>query len=87
MEEVIESIFFVLPTLLNIPFTEPPYIERVDGKVGATSFRWELAEWGGKFRTTTQQQEERFAKAWERMGLIAEPRHRRLDCRSPLFFT
>src|SRR5260370_1174288 len=79
MEQVIESVYFALPTLLNVSFADPPYIERVDGIVGSTGFRWELAEWRAEFRTTTQQQqEERFLKAWERMGVIAEPRRRRL---------
>lgn len=79
MKETIESIYFFLPSLVNIPFADPPYIERVDGKVGSASFCWELDEWRIEFRTTTQQQqEERFAKAWERMGMLAEPRRCRL---------
>ena len=79
MGEFIESVYFVLPILLNLPFADPPYIESVDGKVGTSNFRWELAEWQGEFLTTTQQQqEERFAKAWERMRVIAEPHRRRL---------
>jgi len=79
LEDMIEGVYFVLPTLLNAPFADPPYIERVDGEVGSTAFRWELAEWRGEFRTTTQgQQEERFAKAWGRMGVTSEARRRRL---------
>jgi hypothetical protein len=79
LEEVIESVYFALPSLLNVFFADPPYIERVDGTVGAISFRWELAEWRAEFRTTTQeQQEKRFAMAWERMGVIAQPSRRRL---------
>jgi hypothetical protein len=79
LEETIQGVYFVLPTLVNAPFADPPYIERVDGEAGSTAFGWELAEWGGTFRTTTQeQQEERFAKAWNRMGVISEPRRRRL---------
>ncbi|TAJ96007.1 MAG: hypothetical protein EPO31_00900 [Gammaproteobacteria bacterium] len=79
MQEMIESIYFALPSLINIPFADPPYIERVDGKVGSASFRWELDRWHMEFRTTTQQhQEERFAKAWERMGIISELHRRRL---------
>lgn len=72
--KAIESIYFVLPTLLNPSFADPPYIERVDGEVGSNHFRWELAEWRAEFRTTTQgQQEERFAKAWDRMSLLLNP--------------
>ena len=79
MQETIEGIYFVFPSLVNIPFADPPYIERVDGKVGPTTFRWELDGWRMEFRTTTQEnQEERFAKAWERMGVLSEPHRRRL---------
>lgn len=79
MREVIESIYFVLPSLINLPFADPPYIERVDGKVGSANFRWELDGWHMEFRTTTQEhQEERFAQAWERMAVLAERPRRRL---------
>lgn len=78
-QNTIEGVYFVFPTLLNAPFADPPYIERVDGEVGSTAFRWELAEWRAEFRTTTQeQQEERFTKAWGHMSIISEPRRRRL---------
>ena len=79
MKEMIESIYFAFPTLVNVPFADSPYIERVDGKVASTSFRWELAEWRMDFQITTQEhQEERFAKAWERMGVLSERHRRRL---------
>ncbi len=79
VRETVESVFFVLPTLLNVPFADPPCIERVDGVIGSVGFRWELAEWRGKFRMTTQEtQEQRFADAWVRMSVVAEPGRRRL---------
>ncbi len=79
MDRAITAVFFVLPCLLNVPFADPPHIERVDGKVGSSRFRWQLAEWHGDFLTTTQrQQEERFAEAWKRMAVLTKPRHRRL---------
>ena len=79
VEQTIESVFFVLPTLLNVPFADPPYIERVDGVIGTVGFRWELAAWLGQYRTTTQEiQEQRFADAWARMSVLAEPGRRRL---------
>jgi len=62
-----------------VPYADPPYVERVDGKVGENGFRWELQDWKGVFRITTQrQQEENFAKCWERMGVIGQPGRRRL---------
>ncbi len=79
MQETIESVYFVLPSLVNVPFADPPYIERVDGTVGSSSFGWELKEWQLAVQTTTQEhQEQRFARAWERMGILAAPHRRRL---------
>lgn len=80
MMEVITAVFFELPILLSIPFADPPYIQRVDGKVGATNFAWEVGgNWQGEFRPTTQQlQEDKVAQAWQRMAILAEPRRRRL---------
>ncbi|MCE9588987.1 MAG: hypothetical protein K8S99_00500 [Planctomycetes bacterium] len=79
VEQVVQSVYFALPALLNIPFADPPYIERVDGKIGSSSFRWELAIWRVQCRATSQlAQEEQFTKAWKRMGVLADSRRRRL---------
>ena len=45
MEDTIMGLYFVFPAILNVPFADPPYIERVDGTVGCHSFRWELDLW------------------------------------------
>lgn len=58
IEQTIESVFFVFPTLLNVPFADPPFIERVEGVIGSVGFRWELSEWRGKYWTTTQKTQE-----------------------------
>ena len=79
LEEDIYSVYFSVPMLLNIVFADPPFIERVDGVVGSSNFRWELLDWYATFRSTTQQeQEERFAQTWERMDIVAKPGRRRL---------
>jgi hypothetical protein len=79
MEQVIMSIYFLLPALLNVSFADPPYVERVDGTVGCSSFRWELSDWRMKFQVTTQElQETRVLKAWKRIGILSEPHRRRL---------
>lgn len=38
LEQVITSLYFVLPPLLNVSFADPPYIERVDGIIGQHGF-------------------------------------------------
>ncbi len=79
LEQFIMGVYFALPPLLNVPFADPPYIEMVDGMVGSSSFRWELADVWGWYQITTQEKQERdFAEAWERMRVIAEPQRRRL---------
>lgn len=79
VREWTESIYFGLPALLNVPFADPPFIERVDGTLAGHSFRWELAAWRMQWRPTTQEkQESAFATAWERMALLGMPGRRRL---------
>jgi hypothetical protein len=37
MEDLIQSIYFALPSVLNVEFADPPFIERVDGQDKAGS--------------------------------------------------
>jgi hypothetical protein len=73
-----ESIFFLIPMLLNIEFADPPVIEDVTGRVGKTNFRWALSAWKAEIETTTQKkQEARVISSWERYKLITQPENRR----------
>jgi hypothetical protein len=77
LNDIIEGLYFVLPALLNIEFADPPVIERVDGIIGDSHFRWQLSRWGGHFRTTTQEkQEEAIVRSWNRIGILAHPNRR-----------
>jgi hypothetical protein len=79
VRDTIEGIYFALPMLLAVEFADPPFVERVDGTIGATTFRWELREWRGSFRTTTQEkQETAIGLSWERLDLLSAPGRRRL---------
>ena len=76
---LISSLYYGLPILLNVEFADPPVIERIEGKVGATRFRWELTDWQMSFQTTTQEEQERkFVDSWERFELLSNPQNRRL---------
>ena len=76
---LLDGVYFVVPALLAVEYADPPIIERVDGELGGIQFRWELDDWKGRFRTTTQeQQEEAFALAWERVSLFTATGNRRL---------
>jgi hypothetical protein len=79
LARMIEGIYFVLPLLLNVSFADPPYVERVDGTVGGSPFRWELSNWRMEFRTTTQEvQESAAVQAWTRLQVLEPPERRRL---------
>jgi hypothetical protein len=79
LELTISGVYFLLPFLLNLSFADPPYVERVDGTVGGRSFRWELLQWNMNFQITTQDDQEGYvAKAWTRLGVVADPEQRRL---------
>jgi len=79
LEDTLYSIFFVLPILLNVEFADPPVVERVEGKVGEASFRWELDNWRLEILLTSQEeQEKKAADSWTRFEILATPGNRRL---------
>ncbi|MEJ1400184.1 MAG: hypothetical protein RPU41_05590 [Candidatus Sedimenticola sp. (ex Thyasira tokunagai)] len=79
LTQLIQGVYYGFPLLLNIEYSDPPVIERVEGKIGETSFRWELLEWHAEFRTTTQEKQElAFAVSWENIGLLSVPSNTRL---------
>lgn len=79
MNEAVECIFFTYPILLNIEIADPPFIKRVDGKVGDVNFRWELSGWKMNFETTTQDlQEKRIIMSWERINILSKSNNRRV---------
>ncbi|MHC4109839.1 MAG: hypothetical protein ACYSUY_02115 [Planctomycetota bacterium] len=79
MDETVQSLFFAFPILLNIEFADPPFVERIAGKVGKVDFRWELDSWRMNFDITTQElQEKRIALSWERLGILSKPENRRI---------
>lgn len=79
LDELVQSVFFGFPMLLNLELADPPVVERVEGRIGDAPFRWELKDWKMEFLTTTQElQEQRVALSWARFDLISKPGNRRL---------
>ncbi len=79
MNEIVESLFFGFPILLNLEFVDSPFVERVHGTVGKVAFRWELVDWKMEFDITTQEiQEERIVQSWERFDVLSNPDNRRI---------
>jgi len=70
--ELIESVYYVLPALLNLDFADSPVIECTCGKVGNVSFEWVHKGVVGIFDVTTKErQEKRVVSAWDRMTLLS----------------
>lgn len=79
LSALIQSVYFGLPTLLNVEFADPPLVRVVDGRIGEVAFRWELHSWRLTFRTTTQdRQEESFISSWQRIELLSNADNTRL---------
>lgn len=79
LDELVQSIFYGFPMLLNIEFADPPTVTQVYGKIGDVLFKWELTDWQMEFETTTQdEQEAKAANSWLRFNVISEPSRRRL---------
>lgn len=69
LNDLVESLYYALPCLLNAQLIDPPFIERIDGTIGDVAFRWELATWDMNYETTTQElQEERVGRALQQLA-------------------
>jgi len=71
----------LLPSLLNLDFSDPPVVEYALGRVGQTAFRWEhkADEWRIHMRTVTADRlEKHFAFAFETVPLFNGTANRRL---------
>lgn len=78
LDDWLTGLYFALPMTLNVQFADPPVIERVDGHIGGSAFRWELRDWRMEYDITTQErQEKRFATAWEHLDLVGGISNRR----------
>lgn len=79
LDNLINSLFFIMPMLLNIEFVDPPYIDNVRGTIGDVGFRWELSDWNMSLETTTQElQKQKVIDSWERYSILGELGGRRL---------
>lgn len=81
LEILNQSLFYLLPMLLNIEFVDPPYVKRIFGKIGDLDFNWELSKnnFGMFLETTTQEiQEQKFATSWDRYKIFCNIKGHRL---------
>ena len=79
LDGVLRSLLLAVPVLLNIDLADTPHFVHISGKVGDTSFRWELAGLTQSFSTTTQERrEEEVARALQRYTLFTGSSNRTL---------
>ncbi len=79
VDELIQSVYYAFPILLNMEFADPPLINRVTGEVGGTAFSWEVKTPVATLSATSQElQEKRVVDSWLRFNLISSPDRRRL---------
>lgn len=79
LKDLIHSLYFTLPMLLNIEFADPPLIEMVEGEIGSTKFRWELKHWNINIKKVTQEeQDSALYDSWMNLGIINSPERVRL---------
>ena len=76
---IIQSIYYGFPILLNVELADPPYVERVYGRIGNVPFNWELTKWQMEFKVTNQEmQEKKVLTSWQRFNLISDGKNQRL---------
>ena len=79
LDNMITTLHYIVPILLNLELAEPPTVKYTRGHVGEATFRWELAATKGSFDVTSKElQEERVADSFLRLNLVGEPSNRRL---------
>lgn len=81
LEGTIGAFKWVLPSLLNLEFSEPPTVLYVRGQVGKAKFRWEhrREEWQIHMRTVVPNKlEEHIAECFEALPLFNGINNRRL---------
>lgn len=79
LDELLTSLHYAFPILLNVEFADPPTVKRTYGRVGETAFNWELKGAIHSFEITTQElQEEKIISSFERLQLITGTSNRRL---------
>ncbi len=83
------AIKWILPTLLNLGFAEPPIVTEVAGSLGESKFRWELkpAEWNVVLWPKKEELlEDCFANSITRMPIFQGTQNRRLAAALRYFY-
>jgi hypothetical protein len=72
LQSILETLYYCLPAILSVDFLDAPIVSEVRGIAGEVTFCWGLLNsgWTQCDRVTTEIQEKRILKAFERLELI-----------------
>ncbi len=79
LDERVEKLFFAIPILLSTEFADPPYVEKVYGKVGKVPFEWVMASYKPYLRLTKiEDQQNSILTSWKRLNVLDIPQNSRI---------
>jgi hypothetical protein len=79
LNELIITLHYLVPFLLNIDFAEPPVVKYTSGKVGACFFTWILDSLDSSFEVTTREKQEQIViNSFEKLKIFKGTSNRRL---------
>lgn len=58
LEDLLTTLHYIMPIILNVELAEPPVVKRTAGQVGESIFNWELSEIKLSFETTTKEKQD-----------------------------
>lgn len=88
LTQLIDNLYYIFPYILSFTFRDTITIERVDGLIGTTNFRWELSRLNIPIILTNQQkQEDAFVKALDFMQGPSPIQNRRLLAALKYYYT
>lgn len=79
LEERVEKLFFAFPILLSTEFADPPYVEKVYGRVGKVPFEWIMASYKPYLRLTKiEDTKNSILTSWKRLNILDVPQNSRI---------
>ena len=79
LDDLLNSLHYTIPILLNVEFAEPPIVKYTRGRVGEAIFNWELKQTRHCFDITTKEnQEQRVIDSFKRYEITSTLSNRRL---------
>ena len=87
LDDLLISLHYMIPILMNVEFAEPPIVKYTRGRVGEAIFNWELEQTTHRFDITTKEkQEQRVIDSFERLEITSGLFNRRLAAALNYFY-